>query len=81
MIDSFRSFSANHNYEDSMTHIISLSKDNGAARRRRVGNGLKPFLTNTLRKPTTQPTKLAKESELVSYKFDKAIDTPLHIHY
>jgi hypothetical protein len=47
------------------TNTISLSKDNEAARRRLVGNGFKPFLTNTLRKPTTQPTKLAEESEMV----------------
>jgi hypothetical protein len=37
-----------------------LSKDNEAARRR-----LRRRITNTLRKPTTQPTKLAKESEAV----------------
>jgi hypothetical protein len=39
---------------------ISLSKDNAAARRRR-----RKRITNTLKKPTTMPTKLAKESELV----------------
>src|SRR5450759_5081788 len=31
--------------------------------RRQVGNGFKPFPTDTLRKPTTQPTKLAKDRE------------------
>ena len=41
-------------------NTISLSKDNEAARRR-----LRRRITNTLRKPTTQPTKLAEESELV----------------
>ena len=44
-----------------MFHTISLSKDNAAARRR-----LRRRITNTLRKPTTLPTKLAKESEVVS---------------
>jgi hypothetical protein len=39
---------------------ISLSKDNEAARRR-----LRRRISNTLRKPMTMPTKLAKESELV----------------
>jgi len=39
---------------------ISLSKDNEAARRR-----LRKRIINTLRKLTTLPTKLAKESELV----------------
>jgi hypothetical protein len=37
-----------------------LSKDNEAARRR-----LRRRITDTLRKPTTMPTKLAKESKLV----------------
>jgi hypothetical protein len=41
-------------------NTISLSKDNEASRRR-----LRRRITNTLRKPTTQPTKLAEESELV----------------
>jgi len=41
-------------------HTTLLSKDNEAARRR-----LRRRITNTLRKPTTQPTKLAKESEAV----------------
>jgi hypothetical protein len=54
-----------------MVDTTSISKDNAAARRRRVGNGFKPFLTYTLRKPTpyrghaTMPTKLAEENELV----------------
>ena len=39
---------------------ISISKDNEAAGRRR-----RKRIVHTLRKPTTQPTKLAKESELV----------------
>jgi peptidase E len=38
---------------------ISISKDNEAARRRR-----RKCIVHTLRKPTTQPTKLAEESEL-----------------
>jgi len=37
---------------------ISISKDNEATRR----------ILHTLRKPTTQPTKLAEESELVLMK-------------
>jgi hypothetical protein len=48
-------------FEISITHTISISKDNAAARRR-----LRRRITNTLRKPTTMQTKLAKESELVS---------------
>jgi len=39
---------------------VSLSKDNEAARRRR-----RRRIVHTLRKPTTQPTKLAKKSEVV----------------
>jgi 8-oxo-dGTP pyrophosphatase MutT (NUDIX family) len=39
-------------------YTLSISKDNEAARRR-----LRRRITNTLRKPTTLPTKLAKESE------------------
>jgi len=39
---------------------ISLSKDNAAARRRHWRR-----IVHTLRKPTTMPTKLAKESGLV----------------
>ena len=42
-------------------HTVSFSKDNEAARRRR-----RRRIVHTLRKPTTQPTKLAKESEVVS---------------
>jgi hypothetical protein len=42
------------------SNTVSLSKDNEAARRR-----LRRRITNTLRKPTTQTTKLAKESETV----------------
>jgi hypothetical protein len=42
------------------SNTISLSKDNEAARRR-----LSKHITDTLRKPTTRPTKLAKESEMV----------------
>ncbi len=42
-------------------YTILISKDNAAARRR-----LRRRITNTLRKPTTLPTKLAKESEMVS---------------
>ena len=45
---------------NNINDTISLSKDNAAARR-----GLRKRITNTLRKPTTRPTKLAKESELV----------------
>jgi len=40
-------------------YTISISKDNAAARRR-----CRKRIVHTLRKPTTQPTKLAKESEL-----------------
>jgi peptidase E len=40
-------------------YTISISKDNEAARRR-----CRKRIVHTLRKPTTQPTKLAKESEL-----------------
>ena len=43
-----------------MVDITSVSKDNTAARRR-----LRRRITNTLRKPTTMPTKLAEENELV----------------
>jgi hypothetical protein len=46
--------------EKERSNTISLSKDNEAARRR-----LRRRIANTLRKPTTLPTKLAKESELV----------------
>jgi len=42
-------------------HTISISKDNEAARRRR-----RRRILHTLKKPTTMPTKLAKESKLVS---------------
>ena len=45
-------------------NAISLSKDNEAARRR-----CRKRIVHTLRKPTTQPTKLAKESELVLAPF------------
>src|SRR5664280_807829 len=41
-------------------NTISLSKDNEAARRR-----CRKRIVHTLRKPTTLPTKLAKESETV----------------
>jgi hypothetical protein len=41
-------------------NTVSLSKDNEAARRRR-----RRRIVYTLRKPTTQPTKLAKESGVV----------------
>jgi hypothetical protein len=44
----------------SRNYTISLSKDNEAARRKH-----RRRILHTLRKPTTQPTKLAKESELV----------------
>jgi hypothetical protein len=40
---------------------ISISKDNEAARRR-----LRGVYENTLRKPTTLPTKLAEESEMAA---------------
>jgi len=43
-----------------VTDTISLSKDNAAARRSR-----RRRITNTSRTPTTKPTKLAKESEMV----------------
>jgi len=43
-----------------ITDTISLSKDNEAARRRRQRR-----ILHTLKKPTTMPTKLAKESALV----------------
>jgi len=39
-------------------YTLSISKDNEAARRR-----LRRRITNTLRKPTTLPTKLAKEAK------------------
>ena len=41
-------------------NTLSLSKDNAAARRR-----LRRRIIDTLRKPTTQTTKLAKESKMV----------------
>jgi hypothetical protein len=41
-------------------NTLSLSKDNEAARRR-----FRRRIINTLRKPMTLPTKLAKESERV----------------
>jgi len=41
-------------------YTLSISKDNAAARRR-----LRRRIIHTLRKPTTQSTKLAKESERV----------------
>jgi hypothetical protein len=43
-----------------ITDTISLSKDNEAARRR-----CRRRIVHTLKKPTTMPTKLAKEGELV----------------
>jgi hypothetical protein len=39
---------------------MSISKNNEAARRR-----LRRRINNTLRKPTTKPTKLGEESEMV----------------
>ena len=41
-------------------YTISISKDNEAARRR-----CRKRIVHTLRKPTTQPTKLAKDGNLV----------------
>jgi hypothetical protein len=43
-----------------LINTITHSKDNEAARRRH-----RRRIVNTLRKSTTRPTKLAKESELV----------------
>jgi hypothetical protein len=48
------------NFAINVANTISISKDNEAVRRR-----LRRRITNTLRKLTMQPTKLAKESELV----------------
>jgi hypothetical protein len=45
------------------------SKDNAAARRR-----LRKRIIDTLRKPTTMPTKLAKEFDLVSITSQKALE-------
>jgi hypothetical protein len=45
--------------EQKTIDTISLSKDNEAARRRR-----RRRIVHTLKKPTTQPTKLAEESEV-----------------
>jgi hypothetical protein len=47
-------------YFNEICNTISLSKDNAAARRR-----LRRRITNTLRKPTTLPKKLAEGSALV----------------
>jgi len=47
---------------------ISISKDNEAARRR-----CRKRIVHTLRKPTTQPTKLAEESELGLVPFFKEL--------
>jgi hypothetical protein len=49
-------------------NTVSFSKDNEEARRRLPGMrraGIRRIV-HTLRTPTTQPTKLAKESEVVS---------------
>jgi len=51
------------NYKTSLIPLcntISISKDNEAARRRH-----RRRILYTLRKPTTQPTKLAEESKMV----------------
>ncbi|MEN6488425.1 MAG: hypothetical protein ABFD66_06025, partial [Smithella sp.] len=47
-------------FELTGSYTISLSKDNKAARRR-----LRRRIADKLRKPTTKPTQLAEESEMV----------------
>jgi hypothetical protein len=59
-----------------LIYTISISKDNEAARRR-----LRRRISNTLRKPTTQPTKLAKESEMASGIFTPNQDSNACRHH